>query len=254
MQQYSFSSLEHCPPSAGYGTDIPRVFRSESLPYGIYRGLLNFNHGSVLSNLLQLTMPIYRRYTGSHLPFHETRSLHDDERYVMDTYQLHASTCLHCADSRRPTSLCEQGNILAQNVGKYLYKNNGRFFAVTGHEYDTTNQVKISQHLYAVRDLLAAIECGLQPGASSTGRPRHVIEIIERQPRHFEASPRAIQYPSFGEQNTWISKRNCAKKDFVPLSRSWRLELGVRLEGQPFTLLLKSCTERVSKVFQLDCR
>ena len=171
-------------------------------------------------------MPIYHRYSGSRPSFHEIRSLHDDERYVMDAYQLHASTCHHCADSRRPNSLCEQGIFLAQNVGKYLYKNNGRFFAVIGHDYDETKHVNISQRLYAVRDLLAAIECGFQPGASSTRRPRHVIEIIERQPRHFEASPRVIQYPSFGGTKYVYLQKKLRKERFRPAVKV--VEIGVK--------------------------
>ena len=170
-------------------------------------------------------MPLYRSHSGSHSSFHEIRSLHDDERYIIDAYQLHANTCHHCSDCRRSNMLCEQGILLAQNVGKYLYKKNGRFFAVSGHDYDWTNQVNISRGLYAVRNLLAAIEGGFQPGASSTRSRRHSIEIIERQPRHPEASHQAIQYPALWGTNIY-PKRKLRKERHRPAVKVVEIEVG----------------------------
>jgi hypothetical protein len=88
-------------------------------------------------------MPIFRIHSGFHPSLHEIRSPHGDERYVMDAYQPHSHVCHQCAVYRCLDLLCEQGIRLARNVSQYLYKKNGRFFAVIGHDYDKTIQAII---------------------------------------------------------------------------------------------------------------
>jgi hypothetical protein len=126
-------------------------------------------------------MPIHYHRSGSH---DEKRSLHDDERYVMDVYQSHAHVCQRCGDSRFLDSLCEQGTLLARNVRRYLYKESGKSFATVGHEYVRTNRVDIPQDAYSLRNLLAAMERGSQPCHSFTS-PQYPIEIVERRPRQW---------------------------------------------------------------------
>lgn len=149
-------------------------------------------------------MPTFTRFPGPSKFIYDVRILHGDEYYVVESYQLHAHHCHQCVYPFRPYGLCEQGIFLAHDVVKYLYKWNGRFFAVNNHDHDKTNEVDIPRSAYAVRDLLAAVDIGLSlhpPHATSicTLRPlpQNPIEIIERRPHNSASSHRGVHCSPF---------------------------------------------------------
>lgn len=146
-------------------------------------------------------MPTITRLTGTSDGIHGMRILHGDEHYVVETYQLHVDHCHECVCPLRPYGLCEQGILLAHDIFKYLYKWDGRYFAVNSHCYDKTNEVELPRRAFAVRNLLAAVDSGmplLPPHATSHDtprrRPRYTIDIIERRPCSSIPSHRIVNY------------------------------------------------------------
>lgn len=119
----------------------------------------------------------------------DARSLHADEAYVLDAYQLHAQCCSRCADPLDSTNLCPQGTLLAECVVKYLFRREGQFYARRNHPGDKTDKVRLTPNAYSVRWLLAAVEQGrhlntTEEEESGTATPDHPsIRIIEPKPR-----------------------------------------------------------------------
>jgi hypothetical protein len=184
----------------------------------------------LLTMISFVAMPTLTRVPIPSNSVHNVRILHGDEHYVVETYQLHAHLCYQCVHPFRLHGLCEQGIFLARDVVKYLYKRNGRFFAVNNHDYDETDEVDIPRSAYAVRNLLAAVEIGLflrPPHTTSncalrplSGNP---IDIIERRPNSV-SSHRAVQYFPFCRINPTILQRRSQMKNAESLSLPSKLK------------------------------
>ncbi|MCJ1467087.1 hypothetical protein MMC07_005709 [Pseudocyphellaria aurata] len=117
-----------------------------------------------------------------------SRPAHDDETYVMDEFNFHASHCSSCADPyqvhKRGGHLCPQGHGLALDVAQYLYNKGGQAYSVVDREGHQRVKVEIPPGCDAVRGLLKAMGRGL--------RLRRV-EPATSYDRTYYVPPRTIQ-------------------------------------------------------------
>ncbi|KAK2761650.1 hypothetical protein FQN54_001478 [Arachnomyces sp. PD_36] len=120
----------------------------------------------------------------------------DDELFVMRAYAHHANHCSRCAapyeSHCQDVPLCEKGNRLAREIVKYLYLKGGKPFSVIDRQQYQRVQVEIPSGCEVIRDLLIAVERGLQF--------RHSTPLISYDPTYLVTERRsaapAVKAPS----------------------------------------------------------
>jgi hypothetical protein len=90
----------------------------------------------------------------------------DDEIYVMNRFASHAGRCSQCAHPMdvyldRDT-LCENGIVKAKDVAQYVFNRNGKAYSTVDTEGNQRMQIEIPHGCEAVRELLKALEQGMQ--------------------------------------------------------------------------------------------
>ena len=96
-----------------------------------------------------------------------SRSPYDDETLVMRAFTKHCSHCSRCANPyesyRRygSTQLCSKGRQRALDVSQYLLNKSGHAFSVVDLDKGVRMQVEIPSDCTVVRELLRAVERGM---------------------------------------------------------------------------------------------
>ena len=96
-----------------------------------------------------------------------SRSPYDDETLVMRAFTKHCSHCSRCAnpyDSYRrygSTQMCSKGRQRALDVSQYLFNKSGHAFSVVDLDKGVRMQVEIPSDCAVVRELLRAVERGM---------------------------------------------------------------------------------------------
>lgn len=188
------------------------------------------------------------------------RELQDDEKLVVSDFERHASHCATCANATQThkdgRTLCTKGTAYARALSNYLYANNGKHYSTVDYESGKSTRVNLPHDLYAVRNLLVALEQGLrirqkplvvqpvqpvQPASydrtypiparrASDLRPRSMspdtYQIIERAPR-LSRSPTSIMYRSPGGSP---SRPTSSRGSLYDSDRQERVERRTRTE------------------------
>ena len=122
------------------------------------------------------------------------REPHDDEQYVMTTYERHSSHCTQCVNPLKiqgaGQTLCGRGHKYARDVADYLFAQNGKHFSVVAREKGRLIQIKTPSNAFAVRSLLAAIEDGLHLYSRKAITGAHPYPIHPRHPAINQIQPR----------------------------------------------------------------
>ncbi|KAJ5305993.1 Carboxylesterase type B [Penicillium antarcticum] len=148
--------------------------------------------------MISREMPAYSQ-PGPSPSSSDTRSLHGDEFYALNTYQTHAQSCPYCGAPLDSSIICDEGLPLARRLTEYISQRRNSFFALRSHDDDRTDRVRIPVQAYAIRALLAAVEQGLcistatrsSPNTGNDG-PHAPVGIEERQSRDFLQSPHIL--------------------------------------------------------------